>query len=89
MKPSFWIKRFFVVFAGVFVVLIIAGLLRGRPIAGVATESAIWSGITSAVFVATRIYHSKRGRECALCGDTPGQDQNSKIQLGTPPLKLP
>ena len=71
MTLFFWIKRFVTVFAGVFLVLFAVGLLRSRPLAQVATESAVWAGIGSTIFLVTRIYRSRRGEHCALCKDTP------------------
>jgi hypothetical protein len=71
MPISFWIKRFLVVFAGVFAILLTVALLRERTLARAVSESALWAGIATAVFVATRIYHLRRGRHCELCGDAP------------------
>jgi hypothetical protein len=72
MKPSFWIKRFLVVFSGLFLVFFaVYVLLRGRaPVAG-AAESALWAAITAGIFLATRLYRSSKGQPCELCGDTP------------------
>jgi hypothetical protein len=71
LKPSFWIKRFLVVFAGVFVVLLAVGILRGRTPSSVAMESAFWSLVTTSIFLATRLVRSRRGQHCELCRDTP------------------
>ena len=87
MKPSFWIKRFFMVGAGVFVVLLVVGLLRSRPIERVARESARWSRITAADFVAARMYQARRGQHCALCGDTPAMARNPHSAKSIAPEK--
>lgn len=71
MKPIFWIKRFFVFFTGAFLVLLIVGLLKERPLERAAAESAVWAGITAVVFVAARFYQARKGQHCALCRDTP------------------
>jgi hypothetical protein len=71
MKPSFWIRRFVFVFLGVFAVLAVAGFARARPWQVVLADSALWSALSSTLFVAARLYQSSRGRHCALCGDTP------------------
>jgi hypothetical protein len=71
MPLSFWIKRFVTVFLGAFVVLIVVGMLKGRAFANAASESALWAGIAATIFIATRIYRSRRGQHCELCRDTP------------------
>jgi hypothetical protein len=87
MKPSFWIKRFSVVFVGVFSLLLVVGLLKGRSLERSVRESAVWAGVSSVIFVAARIYQSRRGQHCALCRDTPelvrgGQRDTSGARLG-------
>ncbi len=71
MGRSFWIKRFVTVAAVVFVVLMVVELFKGHTPDEALVNSAVWSLIAAAIFVAARIYHSRRGRACALCGDTP------------------
>lgn len=71
MPLSFWIKRFVTVFLGAFIVLLAVGILKGRAFATAATESALWAGIAATIFIATRIYRSKKGQHCELCDDTP------------------
>jgi hypothetical protein len=71
MKPAFWIKRFFVVFAGMFVVLLAVGLLKGRAPRSVAMESAFWSLVATSIFLVTRLVRSRQGQHCELCRDTP------------------
>jgi hypothetical protein len=71
MKPTFWIKRFLTVFAGMFVVLLAVYILRGRPARSAALESALWSLIATSIFVVNRIVRARKGQACALCRDTP------------------
>lgn len=71
MPLTFWIKRFLIVYAGIFLGLFVVALLRERTMARAAGESAIWAGISTAIFVGARLYHSRKGRSCALCRDTP------------------
>ena len=73
MKPTFWIRRFAVVFAGAFALLFVVNLAKGRSMATAATESALWGAIAAGIFVATRFIRSRRGEACELCGDPPGQ----------------
>lgn len=83
MPPAFWVKRFLTVFGGSFAILLTVGLFKGRPVATAASESGLWAAISTTIFVATRSYHSRKGRACALCRDTPEPDPGA----GNQPLK--
>jgi uncharacterized membrane protein YhiD involved in acid resistance len=76
MKPIFWIKRFVVVFIGAFIILLIVGLMKERSLERATAESAVWAGVTAAVFVTARIYQSRKGQHCELCRDTPEMAQH-------------
>jgi len=84
MPLSFWIKRFVTVFLGAFALLLIAGSLRGRTFATAAAESALWAGIAATIFLATRIYRSRKGQHCELCGDTPEMRQGEACPIKPP-----
>jgi hypothetical protein len=71
MKPTFWIKRFLTVYAGIFVVLLAVYILRGRPSRQAVLESALWSLIASGIFIVNRLIRSHKGQACELCRDTP------------------
>lgn len=71
MGTLFWIRRFMLIFSLVFAVLACVHLLRGHELLYTLKESLLWGIITANVFVASRIYDSRRGRHCALCNDTP------------------
>lgn len=71
MGMAFWIRRFAVVFAVAFVLIAAAQLLRGHPAAHAATHGLVWAAVSTAIFIASRIYQSRQGRHCALCRDTP------------------
>jgi len=71
MGIAFWIRRFAVVFAGAFVVIAAAQLLKGRTAMHAATEGLVWAAVAASIFVAARLIQSRRGRHCALCRDTP------------------
>ena len=71
MLLKYWIIRFLVVFAGTFIVLFLVSLARGRGWQQAGTESAIWAGIATAIFIATRVYRLRKGQHCELCGDPP------------------
>jgi hypothetical protein len=67
----FWIKRFLVTAGAAFALLMAVELLKGHDVVAAVTFSAIWSVLAAGIFVAARLYHSRRGRACALCNDTP------------------
>jgi len=71
MSVTFWIKRFLIVFLGVFVVLLAISVWRERALEQSVGESALWAGISTAIFIATRVYRLRKGQYCELCGDTP------------------
>jgi len=77
MRLSFWIKRFAVVFTGIFLVLLAVGMMKGRPLRQVTIESLVWSAVATSLFVATRLYHLSKGRRCELCQDAPPAAGNS------------
>ena len=71
MGTVFWIRRFLTVFAIAFVLIVGAQFLRRRTISDSVIQGLIWSTISSAIFTASRLYHARQGRHCALCRDTP------------------
>ena len=71
MGAAFWIKRFFTVLVGAFVVIVVAQLLKGHAAKYSATHGAIWGFVSAAVFTAARYWQSRRGQHCAICKDTP------------------
>ena len=82
MPLSFWLKRFLIVFSGAFAVLLGVALLRSRPPAQAAAESALWAGIATSIFIATRVYRARQGQHCELCGDTPETGARGVCELG-------
>ena len=79
MGTLFWIKRFFVVFAGAFVVICAAQLLKGHDLSYAATQAGLWGAIAAAVFTVARLYQSRQGQHCAVCNDIP------EVQPARPP----
>lgn len=71
MGRAFWIRRFLTVFAGAFVVIAAAELLKGRVIEDAASHALLWAAAAATVFTASRLYQSRRGQYCAICKDTP------------------
>jgi len=71
MGTVFWVKRFLVVMAGALVIISSVQWLKGHSIRYALMQGALWGVISAGVFVATRIYRSRRGEHCAMCRDTP------------------
>ena len=71
MSAAFWIKRFFTVLVGAFIVIAAAQLLKGYGVKYSAAHGAIWGFVSAAVFTAARYWQSRRGQHCAICKDTP------------------
>jgi multisubunit Na+/H+ antiporter MnhF subunit len=68
---EFWIKRFFTVLVGAFVVICAARLIRGHGLETAILDGALWAAITATVFTVARYFQSRRGQHCAICRDTP------------------
>ncbi len=71
MGFKFWFKRWFLVFVSVFTLLSIVYIIKGYEVSNAFLSALIWSLISTTVFVATRLYHSTKGKKCAMCNDTP------------------
>jgi hypothetical protein len=71
MGAAFWIRRFLVVFASTLVIITGAQMLKGHTLGYSVTQGLIWAAIASTIFTGARIYQSRRGQHCAICGDTP------------------
>lgn len=71
MRASFWIKRFFTVLLGAFVVIAVAQRIKGHDLAYAIEQGAIWAPISAAIFTGARFFQARRGDHCALCRDTP------------------
>jgi hypothetical protein len=68
---AFWLRRYLRVFSLAFVIIAAAQLLRGRAIEYALQHALLWAALAAGVFLATRLYRSRRGEHCALCRDTP------------------
>lgn len=71
MGTRFWIKRFFVVFAGAFIVIALTQWLKGHSLDYAAREAALWGGIAATIFTVSRFIQTRNGQHCAICQDTP------------------
>ena len=67
---AFWIKRYLTVFGGIVLLLLVAGLLKGKAFADVVPEAMFWSLLASTLFIGSRYSKAKRGIACAMCRDT-------------------
>ena len=75
MGVAFWVRRFFVVLVGAFVLITGVQLLKGHARDAALVHGLIWAPLTAAVFVTGRLYQSRRGQHCAVCQDTPEMQQ--------------
>ena len=81
MGAKFWLLRFLKVFAGIFLILLLVELAKGHGADKALLFAFAWSLLSTSVFVLARLYQSRRGRHCELCGDTPElEDANEKPQ---------
>ena len=71
MGTGFWIKRFFTVLGGAFLIVCAAQLWRGHELPDAALQGTIWGAISAAVFTTSRFFQARQGRYCAICNDTP------------------
>ena len=71
MGRAFWIRRYGQVLAIALVVIAIAQYAKGRTLGDALLQGLIWGAASAGIFTASRIYQSRRGQHCALCGDTP------------------
>lgn len=71
MGTVFWVRRFLLVMTVAFVIIGAAQWLKGHSLQYAASQGLVWGAISAGLFVATRIYHARRGRHCAMCKDTP------------------
>lgn len=77
MGTKFWVIRFLQVWGFAFLGILGGQLLIGRGGEQALTQALVWAPITAAVFVATRLYHIRRGRRCELCNDMPDSSPES------------
>lgn len=77
MGTVFWIRRTLLVFALTTSGIALAQWLKGHDWAYSVTEALIWGSVATAVFTVSRIYQSRRGKQCALCRDTPEMQQRN------------
>ncbi|HEX8281646.1 MAG TPA: hypothetical protein VF551_09725 [Chthoniobacterales bacterium] len=78
MTRGFWIKRYFTVLVGAFIVICAAQLLKGHDLRYSAAQAAIWGVITASVFTIARWFQARRGQHCAICRDTPEMQQTRR-----------
>jgi hypothetical protein len=71
VSTAFWIRRFFTVFVGAFVIIGAVQMLKGHDLPYSMIQAAIWGVTTATVFTIARLYQSRRDQHCAICKDTP------------------
>jgi hypothetical protein len=84
MGTAFWIRRSLVVFAGAFVIIAGAQLLKGHDADYALSEGLLWAVVTSAVFTAANIYRTRRGQHCATREDTSEMQRDNDKAAAAP-----
>ncbi len=74
MGFKFWLTRSTKVYLFIAITLLVVELIKGHAFIDALSFSLLWSLITTAIFITTRIYHLSKGRECQLCQDSPKND---------------
>ena len=77
MGTKFWVLRATKVFTLVAILLFMVEILKGHKPSSALAFALLWSFIVTAIFIATRLYHSSKGRHCSLCNDTPDDKKAS------------
>jgi len=75
---TFWLKRALKTYPIVFVLLLVIELIKQQTIGSAVLFAATWSGVTTAVFIGSRLYQSRKGIDCALCDDIPSSNSKEK-----------
>lgn len=73
MGARFWIKRFCVMYAGIFAALLLVERLKGHGWRAALAFSGLWALISAGIFIGTRLHYASKGVACPLCKDTPEQ----------------
>lgn len=81
MSTGFWVKRFFVVLVGAFVIIGVGQFLKRHDVAFAATQAAIWSTLSALVFTVARFFQARRGQHCAICKDTPETQRDGRGEV--------
>ena len=71
MGRLFWIRRFLIVLAFTFAIILGAQLLKGHTLEFSLAHAGSWAVIATSIFIAGRYYRASKGQHCALCKDTP------------------
>jgi hypothetical protein len=71
MGTAFWVKRYVLVLAIAFVVIVAGQLVQQRTLEHALFEGMLWAPLAAAIFIAVRIVRARRGDACALCNDIP------------------
>ena len=86
MSAAFWVRRFLVAFIVALVVIAGAQLLKGHTLEYSVTEGLLWSLVAASVYTGVALNKWRRGRQCAVCGDTPEGVEPKRDHEITQPL---
>lgn len=77
MGFKFWFVRMLKVYIGVATLLFIAELFKQKSLQQALIFACTWSLITTAIFISSRLYQSRKGVECTLCNDIPNKSKKN------------
>ena len=69
-----WLRWLLSAFAFAFPVLLVAYLIRDRPLSVAVSQALVWGGISAWVFTIAQIRRYRRGQRCAVCEVVAGKD---------------
>jgi hypothetical protein len=72
MGKAFWVKRFLLAAGGVFALLALVYLAKGRPLEQAMFDAVVWALITSIVYLGVLRYRTRQNPQCAIGSDAPG-----------------
>ncbi|MBU2883002.1 hypothetical protein KO525_18610 [Psychrosphaera sp. B3R10] len=71
MGIKFWFKRAAMVFSIVSMLLLLVELAKGHVFEQAILFALTWGAVSTAIFIGTRLYYTRKGVHCELCNDLP------------------
>ena len=75
MRFNLWFKRFLQVFLVTFAILTASEMLKQHGFTSALRFAALWSFLSSSIFIGIRIYYTSKGKNCPMCNDLPQTQQ--------------
>ncbi len=78
MGIKFWFIRAVKVFLAVTALLFVIELFKQHSVQEAILFAVTWSLVSTAIFIGSRLYQSRKGIECELCNDIPKSESKQK-----------